>query len=65
MAARAEATYAEYRRQKVGNQNIIKNWVAVILMAVSVLTQVYFNSSLAYGLMRLCQVGIMRQRRER
>jgi arsenite transporter len=37
-------------------QNIIKNWVAVLLLAVPIVIQVYFNSSLAYGLMRLFKV---------
>ncbi len=36
--------------------NIITNWNAVILLAVPILIQVYFNSGLAYGLMRLLKV---------
>jgi len=34
-------------------ENILKNWVAVILLAIPITIQVYFNSGLAYGLMRL------------
>jgi arsenite transporter len=37
-------------------RNIIQNWVAVILLAIPIVIQVYFNSSLAYGLMRLFKV---------
>jgi arsenite transporter len=37
-------------------ENIIKNWVAVILLAIPILIQVYFNSGLAYSLMRLFKV---------
>jgi ACR3 family arsenite transporter len=37
-------------------QNIFKNWLAVILLAVPIVIQVYFNSSLTYGLMRLFKV---------
>lgn len=33
--------------------NILTNWVAVILLAIPITIQVYFNSSLTYGLMRL------------
>lgn len=33
--------------------NILTNWVAVILLAIPILIQVYFNAGLAYGLMRL------------
>ena len=36
--------------------NIVSNWSAVLLLAVPILIQVYFNSSLAYGLMRLGKV---------
>jgi len=34
-------------------ENILANWTAVILLAIPILIQVYFNSGLAYGLMRL------------
>jgi ACR3 family arsenite transporter len=34
-------------------ENILTNWTAVILLAVPILIQVYFNSGLTYGLMRL------------
>lgn len=34
-------------------ENIVRNWTAVLLLAVPILIQVYFNSGLAYGLMRL------------
>lgn len=34
-------------------ENILTNWVAVLLLAVPILIQVYFNSGLTYGLMRL------------
>ena len=34
-------------------ENILSNWVAVVLLAVPILVQVYFNSGLAYWLMRL------------
>jgi len=37
-------------------ENIAKNWVAVVLLAIPILIQVYFNSGLAYGLMRLFKV---------
>jgi|ERR1700722_7184237 arsenite transporter len=37
-------------------ENITKNWVAVILLAIPILIQVYFNSGLAYSLMRLFKV---------
>lgn len=37
-------------------QNIVRNWAAVILLAIPIIIQVYFNSSLAYGLMRLFKV---------
>ncbi len=36
--------------------NIIRNWLAVLLIAVPILIQVYFNSGLTYGLMRLFRV---------
>jgi ACR3 family arsenite transporter len=34
-------------------ENILTNWVAVLLLAIPITIQVYFNSSLTYGLMRL------------
>jgi arsenite transporter len=37
-------------------ENILTNWIAVLLLAVPILIQVYFNSSLTYGLMRLFRV---------
>ena len=37
-------------------ENIVTNWTAVLLLAVPILIQVYFNSGLTYGLMRLFQV---------
>jgi ACR3 family arsenite transporter len=37
-------------------ENILHNWVAVLLIAVPILIQVYFNSGLAYLLMRLFRV---------
>ena len=37
-------------------QNIITNWFAVVLIAVPILIQVYFNSGLAYLLMRAFKV---------
>ena len=37
-------------------ENLTSKWFAVILLAVPILVQVYFNSSLAYGLMRLFRV---------
>ena len=37
-------------------ENIISNWIAVLLLAVPILIQVYFNSSLTYLLMRLFKV---------
>jgi arsenite transporter len=37
-------------------QNIGENRGAVILLAIPIVLQVYFNSSLAYGLMRLFKV---------
>ncbi len=36
--------------------NIISNWSAVLLLAVPILIQVYFNSGLAYGLMRMFKI---------
>jgi len=36
--------------------NILRNWIAVLLLAVPIVIQVYFNSSLTYGLMRLFKV---------
>ena len=36
--------------------NILGNWTAVLLLAVPILIQVYFNSGLAYGLMRFFKV---------
>jgi len=37
-------------------ENILAHWIAVILLAIPILIQVYFNAGLAYGLMRLCKV---------
>ena len=37
-------------------ENILTNWFAVLLIAVPILIQVYFNSGLAYLLMRLAKV---------
>ena len=37
-------------------ENIITKWFAVILIAIPILLQVYFNSTLVYGLMRLFKV---------
>lgn len=37
-------------------ENILSNWTAVLLLAVPILIQVYFNSGLTYGLMRLFRV---------
>ena len=37
-------------------ENIVSNWSAVLLLAVPILIQVYFNSGLTYGLMRLLKV---------
>jgi arsenite transporter len=37
-------------------ENIIRNWTAVLLLAVPILIQVYFNSGLTYGLMRRFRV---------
>ena len=37
-------------------ENIAKNWGAVVLLAIPILIQVYFNSGLAYSLMRVLKV---------
>ncbi|MBN8710162.1 MAG: arsenical-resistance protein [Verrucomicrobia bacterium 61-8] len=37
-------------------ENILTNWLAVLLIAVPILIQVYFNSGLTYGLMRFFKV---------
>jgi ACR3 family arsenite transporter len=37
-------------------ENILKNWIAVLLIAVPIIIQVYFNSSLTYLLMRWLKV---------
>jgi ACR3 family arsenite transporter len=37
-------------------ENLTSNWTAVLLLAVPILLQVYFNSGLTYGLMRLFRV---------
>lgn len=37
-------------------ENILANWTAVLLLAIPITIQVYFNSSLTYGLMRLLGV---------
>ena len=37
-------------------ENLTRQWTAVLLLAVPILVQVYFNSGLAYGLMRLFKV---------
>jgi ACR3 family arsenite transporter len=37
-------------------ENITSQWLAVVLIAVPILVQVYVNSGLAYGLMRLLRV---------
>jgi ACR3 family arsenite transporter len=37
-------------------ENITTKWLAVILIAIPILLQVYFNSTLVYGLMRLFKV---------
>ena len=37
-------------------ENIIRNWIAVLLLAIPILIQVYFNSSLTYLLMRFFKV---------
>jgi ACR3 family arsenite transporter len=36
--------------------NITRKWLAVLLIAVPIVVQVYFNSGLVYGLMRLFKV---------
>jgi len=38
-------------------ENITSRWFHVLLIAVPILIQVYFNSSLTYGLMRLFRVN--------
>lgn len=37
-------------------ENLLSNWTAVLLLAVPILIQVYFNSSLTYALMRFFKV---------
>ena len=37
-------------------ENLIARWIAALLIAVPIIIQVYFNSSLAYFLMRLLRV---------
>ncbi len=37
-------------------ENLTRRWLSVLLIAVPILIQVYFNSSLTYGLMRLFRV---------
>lgn len=37
-------------------ENILTNWVAVVLLAIPIIIQVYFNSGLTYWLMRLLGV---------
>lgn len=37
-------------------ENLLKNWFAVILLAIPITIQVYFNSGLTYGLMRFFRV---------
>jgi ACR3 family arsenite transporter len=37
-------------------ENIARNWTAVLLLAVPILIQVYFNSGFTYGLMRMLKV---------
>ena len=37
-------------------ENIAARWFHVVLIAIPILIQVYFNSSLTYGLMRLFKV---------
>lgn len=34
-------------------ENLLRNWVAVLLLAIPITIQVYFNAGLAYGLMRV------------
>jgi len=36
--------------------NILSNWISVLLLAIPILIQVYFNAGLAYGLMRFLRV---------
>ena len=38
------------------SDNLTRRWFAVLLIAVPIIIQVYFNSGLAYGLMRLFRV---------
>jgi ACR3 family arsenite transporter len=38
------------------SDNITERWIHVILIAIPLLIQVYFNSSLTYGLMKLFKV---------
>ncbi|MCX6895424.1 MAG: arsenical-resistance protein, partial [Verrucomicrobia bacterium] len=38
------------------SENLTRRWFAVLLIAVPILIQVYFNSGLAYLLMRACRV---------
>jgi ACR3 family arsenite transporter len=38
------------------SENLTRRWLSVLLIAVPILIQVYFNSSLTYGLMRLFRV---------
>ncbi len=37
-------------------ENLTTQWFAVVLLAIPIMVQVYFNSSLTYGLMRLFRV---------
>jgi ACR3 family arsenite transporter len=37
-------------------ENILTKWTVVLLLAVPILIQVYFNAGLTYGIMRLCKV---------
>ncbi|MEY2701142.1 MAG: hypothetical protein RIQ52_1897 [Pseudomonadota bacterium] len=37
--------------------NLLANWLHVILIAIPIIIQVYFNSSLVYGLMKLMKVS--------
>jgi ACR3 family arsenite transporter len=37
-------------------ENLTSRWLAVLLLAIPITLQVYFNASLAYGLMRLLRV---------
>jgi ACR3 family arsenite transporter len=38
------------------SDNLLGNWLHVVLIAIPLLIQVYFNSGLAYGLMKLAKV---------